>query len=63
MLRQQEAVFVRNLSLYRHMSEERVREVTRRGPFVASEAREAGLVDGVRLRRRARSRDARARRP
>jgi protease-4 len=45
-LRNQEAVFVRNLSLYRHMSEERVREVTLRGPFVASEAREAGLVDG-----------------
>ncbi len=33
MLRQQEAVFVRNLSLYRHMSEERIREVTRTGPF------------------------------
>ncbi len=46
MLRQQEAVFVRNESLYRHMSEERVREVTRQGPFVASEARDAGLVDG-----------------
>jgi protease IV len=46
MLRQQEAVFVRNLSLYRHMTEERVREVTRTGPFVATEAREAGFVDG-----------------
>ena len=45
MLRQQEAVFVRNLSLYRHMSEERVREVTGKGPFFATEAREAGLVD------------------
>jgi len=45
MLRQQEAVFVRNLSVYRHMSEERVREVTRNGPFVATEAREAGFVD------------------
>ena len=45
MLRNQEAVFVRNLSLYRHMTEEHVREVTRQGPFVASEAREAGLVD------------------
>jgi protease-4 len=46
MLRQQEAVFVRNLSLYRHMTEERVREVTQRGPFIAPEAREAGFVDG-----------------
>jgi protease IV len=45
MLRQQEAVFVRNESLYRHMSEEHVRDVTRQGPFVATEAREAGLVD------------------
>ncbi len=46
MLRQQEAVFVRNESLYRHMTEERIRDVTRTGPFVATEAREAGLVDG-----------------
>ena len=45
-LRQQEAVFVRNESLYRHMSEEHFREVTRHGPFVATEARDAGLVDG-----------------
>ncbi|HSY20591.1 MAG TPA: signal peptide peptidase SppA, partial [Polyangiaceae bacterium] len=47
LLRQQEAVFVRNLSLYRHMSEDRVREVTAKGPFIASEAREAGFVDGL----------------
>jgi protease-4 len=46
MLRQQEAVFVRNQSLYRHVSEEHVREVTRHGPFIATEAREAGFVDG-----------------
>ncbi|MCL2449856.1 MAG: S49 family peptidase, partial [Polyangiaceae bacterium] len=46
-MRQQEAVFVRNLSLYRNMSEEHVREVTRQGPFIATEAREAGLVDGL----------------
>jgi protease-4 len=46
MLRQQEAVFVRNESLYRHMSESHVREVTRTGPFVATEARDAGFVDG-----------------
>lgn len=44
-LRNQEAVFVRNLSLYRHLSEDRVRELSLRGPFVATEAREAGLVD------------------
>jgi protease-4 len=44
-LRQVEAVFVKNQSLYRHLSEERIREVTRQGPFVASEAREAGFVD------------------
>jgi len=47
LLRQQEAVFVRNLALYRHMSEDRVREVTAKGPFIASEARDAGLVDGL----------------
>jgi protease-4 len=29
------------------MTEERVREVTRSGPFVATEAREAGFVDGM----------------
>jgi protease-4 len=46
LLRQQEAVFVRNLAIYRHMSEERVREVTRKGPFFGPEAREAGFVDG-----------------
>jgi protease-4 len=45
LLRQQEAVFVRNLSIYRHMSEERIREVTAHGPFFATEAREAGFVD------------------
>jgi protease-4 len=45
-LRQVEAVFVRNESLYRHMTEEHVRAVTAQGPFVATEAREAGLVDG-----------------
>lgn len=46
-LRQQEAVFDRNLSLYRHMSEERAHEIARQGPFVATEARTAGLVDGL----------------
>jgi protease-4 len=47
MLRQVEAVFVRNMSLYRHMSEDRVRAETRRGPFVAEEAKAAGFIDGV----------------
>ena len=47
LLRQQEAVFNRNLSLYRHMSEERIREETAQGPFVAEEAKAAGFVDGM----------------
>lgn len=47
LLREREAVFVRNLALYRHMSEARVREVTAKGPFIASEARDAGFVDGT----------------
>ncbi|MGH7438262.1 MAG: signal peptide peptidase SppA, partial [Polyangiaceae bacterium] len=46
LLRQQEAVFVRNLALYRHMTEERVRAETRKGPFFGPEARDAGFVDG-----------------
>src|ERR1019366_8774820 len=46
LLRLQEAIFVRNMSLYRHMDEAHIREVTARGPFIASEAKEAGLVDG-----------------
>ena len=47
MLRQVEAVFVRNLSLYRHLSEDRIRAETLHGPFVADEAKAAGFVDGV----------------
>lgn len=47
LLWQQEAVFTRNLSLYRHMSEERIREETAKGPFVAEEAKAAGFVDGM----------------
>jgi protease IV len=46
-LRNQEAVFTRNLSLYRHLTEERVRQLSLQGPFVATEAREAGLVDSL----------------
>lgn len=47
LLRQQEAVFVRNLSLYRHLPEDRIREETARGPFVADEAKQAGFIDGT----------------
>ena len=47
LLAQQEAVFVRNESLYRHLSEERIREETRHGPFVAQEALQAGFVDSL----------------
>ncbi len=46
-LAQQEAVFVRNESLYRHLAEERIREETRHGPFVAKEALQAGFVDSL----------------
>ncbi|MBV9946991.1 MAG: signal peptide peptidase SppA, partial [Myxococcales bacterium] len=45
-LGQQEAVFVRNLSFYRHLDEARIRAETRKGPFVAVEAQQAGFVDG-----------------
>lgn len=47
MLRQQEAVFVRNLSLYRHLPEDRIRLATAHGPFVAEEAIAAGFADGT----------------
>jgi protease-4 len=47
MLREREAVFVRNLALYRHMSEARVREVTAKGPYTAGEARDAGFIDAT----------------
>jgi protease-4 len=46
MLRQHEAVFERNMALYRNMPEEQFREVSAKGPFIASEARDAKLVDG-----------------
>jgi len=46
-LRNVEAVFVKNLANGRHMSEERVREVTLKGPFIAKEAKEYNLVDGM----------------
>jgi len=46
MLRQHEAVFARNMALYRGIPEDRFREISAKGPFVASEARDAKLVDG-----------------
>jgi len=46
-LRNVEAVFDKNLANGRHMTEERVREITRKGPFIASEAKAANLVDGT----------------
>lgn len=45
LLRNTEAVFVRNLSLYRHIPEADIRASTMKGPFVALEARDAKFVD------------------
>ncbi len=47
MLRENEAVFTKNLAQGRKLTEERVRSETARGPFIASEARAAGFVDGT----------------
>lgn len=41
-----EAVFARNMALYRNIPEDKFREISAKGPFVASEARDAKLVDG-----------------
>lgn len=46
MLRQHEAVFARTMALYRKIPEDRFRAISAKGPFVASEARDAKLVDG-----------------
>ncbi len=45
LLKQHEAVFARNMALYRGIPEDKFREISARGPFVASEARDAKLVD------------------
>ena len=45
LLRQHEAVFARNMALYRGIPEDKFREISSRGPFVASEAKDAHLVD------------------
>ncbi len=46
LLREYDAVFTKNLAVGRHMTEEKVRALTRSGPFIATEARAAGWVDG-----------------
>ncbi|MCL2723557.1 MAG: signal peptide peptidase SppA [Polyangiaceae bacterium] len=46
LLRNYEAVYARNMALYRAIPEDRFRALSAKGPFIASEAREAGLVDG-----------------
>ncbi len=46
LLAETEAVFVKNLAEGRHLSPEAVRAATLKGPFVASEARDARFVDG-----------------
>jgi protease-4 len=47
LLREIDAVFTRNMVLYRHIPEDKLRAATAKGPFIASEAREAGFVDGL----------------
>ena len=46
LLHQIESVFARNMALYRKIPEDQFRAISARGPFVASEARDARLVDG-----------------
>ena len=46
LLRNVEAVFVKNLAQGRKMSEARVREIAKSGVYLASDARETNLVDG-----------------
>jgi protease-4 len=47
LLREFEAVFNKDVAVGRKLSEARVQEETAKGPFVASEAKEAGFVDGT----------------
>jgi protease-4 len=47
LLREFEAVFDRDVAVGRRLTDERVREVTAKGPFMTNEAISAGLVDGV----------------
>lgn len=46
LLRNYEAVFARNMELYRRIPQDRFRAISAKGPFIASEAKAAGLVDG-----------------
>jgi protease-4 len=46
LLRQHEAVFARTMALYRGIPENQFSAISGKGPFVASEAREAKFVDG-----------------
>ncbi len=46
LLHNREAVFDKNLAVGRKLSITQVREATRKGPFIAEEARAAGFVDG-----------------
>lgn len=46
LLRQHEAVFARNMALYRNIPEGQFSAISAKGPFVASEARDAKFVDG-----------------
>lgn len=46
LLRNYEAVFVKDVAQGRKISEERVRAATLKGPFIAPEARDAGFIDG-----------------
>ncbi len=46
-LDQTESIFVRNLSLYRHLPEDKIRAATAKGPYIAEEARQVGWVDGI----------------
>jgi protease-4 len=46
LLRQHEAVFNKNLEIYRKLPADQVRGIAQKGPYTAKEARDAGLVDG-----------------
>jgi protease-4 len=47
LLREFEAVFNKDVAVGRKMTEARVQEGTAKGPFIASEAKDAGFVDGT----------------
>ena len=47
MLRENVAVFNKDVAVGRHISEERVQKATETGPFTADEAKAAGFIDGT----------------